>query len=150
MIDRFNLPKAALVLVAFVALLVVIAHMSCIWFGPECFVIQRAPASIIESSREGSWFAPLGTTFVSSLFLLSAGYALSAAKIIKKLPYLKLAVMVIGSICIARSIVVIPLLYKHAHLRSQFEIAACIVWFIGGVLILWGYKRVASANIKEK
>ena len=138
--------KAAMIFVAVVALSVVIAHMSCIWLGPECFAIQRAPLSIIESSKNGTWFAPIGTTFVSFLFVVCAIYALSGGEIIRKLPLLKAGIYTIGSICIARGILVIPILYKYPHLRSQFEISALIIWFICGTLIIWGYKSHESKN----
>ena len=136
---RVLFSKAAMLFVAIVSLSVVVAHMSCIWFGPECFHDQRAPLSIIESSKNGTWLAPVGTTFVSTLFLVCGFYALSGGKIIRRLPLLKAGIYTIGSICITRGILVIPVLYMYPHLRSLFEITALIVWFLCGVLIIWGY-----------
>ena len=146
MTNKLFLAKAAMIFVALVAVLVVVAHMSCIWLGPECFHLQRAPLSIIESSKNGTWFAPVGTASVSSLFLVCAFYALSGGKIIRKLPLLKVGIYTIGTICIARGILVIPILYMHPHLRSLFEIFALIIWFICGILVIWGYKSHESKN----
>jgi hypothetical protein len=81
-----------MIFVALVALFVVVAHMPCIWLGPECFYVQRAPLSIIETSKNGTWFAPVGTSSVSLLFLICAFYALSGGKIIKELPLLKVGI----------------------------------------------------------
>lgn len=133
-----------MIFVAIVAIFVVIAHMSCIWLGPVCFSLQRAPSSIIESSQNGTWLAPIGTIFISMLFLLCALYALSGAKIIKRLPLLKLAIYCISAICLARGILVIPILYIYPNLRSLFEISALILWFFCGFLIMWGYKAHES------
>ena len=144
MINRVVLAKFAIIFVALVALSVVIAQMACIWVGPECFRAQRAPLSIIESSKNGTWFAPLGTTLVSSLFLTCALYALSGGRMIRKLPFLNVVIYTIASICIARALLVIPLLYLYPHLRSLFEIAAAIIWFTCGVLLIWAYKSIQS------
>ena len=146
MIDQIVLAKIAMVSVALVALGVVLAHMSCIWLGPDCFSIQRAPLSIIESSKNGTWLAPVGTTFISSLFLICSLYALSGAGIIKKLPLLKVGIYTIGAICLARGILVTPLLYSYPHLRSLFEISAAIVWFVCGALIIWGFRTYEAKN----
>lgn len=146
MCDKLLVAKAAMIFVAIVAILVVIAHMSCIWLGPECFVLQRAPLSIIESSRNGTWIAPVGTTFVSMLFLLCALYTLSGAQLIKRLPLLKFGIYFIGTICLARGILVIPMLYIYPQLRSLFEISALVIWFACGLLIIWGYKVHESKN----
>ena len=146
MTNKMVLAKAAMIFVAVVAVSVVIAHMSCIWLGPECFYAQRAPLSIIESSKNGTWFAPIGTTFISSLFLVCALYALSGGNIIKKLPLLKLGIYIIGSVCIARGVLVTPVLYIYPHLRSVFEITAAMIWLLCGILIIWGYKSNESKN----
>lgn len=135
-----------MIFVALVAFGVVIAHMSCIWLGPECFYVQRAPLSIIESSKNGTWLAPVGTTFVSFLFLVCSFYALSGARIIKKLPLLKIGIYTIGTICVARGVLVTPILYSHPHLRSLFEISAAIIWFACGALIIWGFRTHESKN----
>jgi hypothetical protein len=42
-----------LVLAALISVSTAIAHMSCIFLGPECF----APAQIIESARDGTWLS---------------------------------------------------------------------------------------------
>ena len=146
MIKKTYLAQVGMVFVASVALLVVIAHMSCIWLGPECFEVQRAPLSIIQSSKDGTWLASVGTTFVSMLFLTCAFYALSGGKIIRRLPLLKIGIYTIGNICIARAILVLPLFYKYFHLRSIFEISACIIWFLCGALIIWGYRCLESKS----
>ncbi len=143
---QLYLAKAAMMLVAFVSISVVIAHMSCIWLGPECFAAQRAPLSIVESSRAGTWIAPVGTAGVSLLFLISGLYALSGGQVITKLPLLNVAIYTIATVCIARAIIVIPLLLRYEHLRSRFEVIACIIWFLCGVLLVFGHRYFESTK----
>ena len=85
-----------------IAIFTALAHMSCIFLGESCYRSQLAPEAIIQSAVNGSLLAPLGTIFVSSLFLLCAIYALSAANIIIKLPLLRTAIYSISTLCILR------------------------------------------------
>ena len=81
-----------LCIVAGIAILTAIAHISCVFLGENCYRSQLAPEVIIQSAVNGTLLAPVGTTFISLLFLLCAIYALSAANIIIKLPLLKTAI----------------------------------------------------------
>ena len=87
---------------AVIAILTALAHMSCIFLGESCYRSQLAPEVIIQSAVNGTLLAPVGTTFISSLFLLCAIYALSAANVIMKLPLLKTAIYSISILCILR------------------------------------------------
>jgi len=80
--------KFLLFLVAIIAIGTAIAHMSCIVLGPQCYAVQMAPAEIIQSAKDGTLLAPLGTFIISLLFVVVALYALSSAKIIRRLPLL--------------------------------------------------------------
>jgi len=82
-LDREVLGKVALVMVAFVATITAYAHMFCIVLGVDCYRAQMAPDSNVKSAIHGTWFAPLGTAFISVLFLVCAAFVLSAAKTIK-------------------------------------------------------------------
>ena len=134
--------RAAIVLLALTSASVAIAHMACIWLGPECFQVQRAPLSIIESSKTGTWLATIATSFVSSLFLICSLYALSAGKFIKRLPLMNTAVYTISIICIARGLIIVPLIFRKPELLSNFDITASIIWFLYGVLLIYGYKTL--------
>ena len=85
---------------AVIAILTALAQMSCIFLGESCYRSQLAPEVIIQSAVNGTLLAPVGTTFISLLFLLCAIYALSAANIIIKLPLLKTAIYSISILCI--------------------------------------------------
>ena len=92
-----------LIIAAVIAIFTALAHMSCIFLGESCYRAQLAPELIIQSAANGSLLAPVTTTFVSSLFLLCAVYALSAAKVIMKLPPLKTAIYTISIVYFERA-----------------------------------------------
>ena len=123
-----------------IAIFTALAHMSCIFLGESCYRSQLAPEAIIQSAVNGSLLAPLGTTFVSSLFLLCAIYALSAANIIIKLPLLRTAIYSISTLCILRGLATIPLWLAYPEMFSSFPIISGAIWFISGVLILLGFR----------
>ena len=127
-------------IVAGIAILTAIAHISCVFLGENCYRSQLAPEVIIQSAVNGTLLAPVGTTFISLLFLLCAIYALSAAKIIIKLPLLKTAIYSISILCILRGLATIPLSLTYPEMVSSFSIIAGALWFISGVLFFLGFR----------
>lgn len=100
------------------------AHISCIYFGPQCFQSQMAPELIINSAETGSWLAPVATIVVSALFLTSAFYALSGARIIRKAPLLILGIYAISCMCIVRSIsgILLAIAYPESFSKSSLVV----------------------------
>ncbi|EWH08387.1 hypothetical protein DS2_17637 [Catenovulum agarivorans DS-2] len=80
-----------LITFALIAVFTAIAHMSCIYLGPSCYQAQMAPPDLIESAQNGTLLAPIATVIVSALFLICGLFALSAAQIITRLPFLTAA-----------------------------------------------------------
>lgn len=138
--------KLGLILVALIAIFTAIAHMSCIYLGPACFEAQMAPPEIVQSAIDGTWIAPVGTLLVSSIFLLCAAYGLSAARLLKTLPFLKLGMYVISLGCIFRGVATLPLSFVFPEMVSAFSIIAGLVWLITGLLFFFGYRYSGSAT----
>ena len=136
-----------LVLTAGIAILTAFSHMSCIVIGESCYRAQLAPEPIIQSAMNGTMLAPVGTIFISILFILCAAYALSAAKLIVQLPLLKAGIYTISTLCLFRGIATIPLSLIFPDMVSNFSIFAGVVWFIAGLLFLFGF-RFTNAVVK--
>ena len=117
-------------IVAGIAILTAIAHISCVFIGENCYRSQLAPEVIIQSAVNGTLLAPVGTTFISLLFLLCAIYALSAANLIIKLPLLKTAMYSISILCIFRGLATIPLSLTYPEMVSGLSIIAWATWFV--------------------
>ena len=127
-------------IVAGIAILTAIAHTSCVFLGENCYRSQLAPEVIIQSAVNGTLLAPVGTTFISTLFLVCAIYALSAANVIMKLPLLKTAIYSISILCILRGLATIPLSLTYPEMVSSFSIIAGATWFSSGVLFFLGFR----------
>jgi len=138
-INRNTIGIVALLTVAGIAIFTALAHMSCIVLGESCFRAQLAPEAIVQSAIEGTWVAPVGTTFVSILFVVAALYAISAARIIKPLPLLKLGIYAISGLCLLRGVATLPIANQHTDKITNFIIFAGVLWFLSGVLLISGY-----------
>ena len=80
--------KVALILSGFIGGLSAIWHAVVAAAGePSWLAYARAPLIIIESSKNGTWLAPVAGGGIAILMLICAAYAFSAAKIIKPLPF---------------------------------------------------------------
>ncbi|MBB6521775.1 hypothetical protein [Pseudoteredinibacter isoporae] len=143
--NKLNIGVTSLILGALISIFTAMAHISCIYFGPACYKAQMAPPEIVQSAIDGTWLAPIGTLLVSFIFLLCAGYALSAAKLLKKLPFLKLAIYVISFICIIRGVATLPLSIAFPDMVSAFSIAAGVIWLLTGLLFFFGYRHSDTA-----
>lgn len=145
--SKNNIGLLFLCIAASIATLTALAHMSCIFIGESCYRAQLAPEIIIRSAVNGTLLAPIGTTLVSSLFLLCAFYALSAANLIIKLPLLKTAIYTISTLCVFRGVATIPLLLTNPNMVSSFSIIAGVTWFVSGMLFWFGF-RFRQAMLK--
>jgi len=138
-LNRNSLGVVALLAVAGIALFTAIAHLSCIVLGEACYRAQLAPEVIVKSAVSGTWVAPVGTVLISSLFVICAVYAISAAKLIKPTPLLKLSIFTISGLCVLRGVVTIPIVFLFPDKITTFVLIAGFVWFLSGVLLISGY-----------
>ncbi|MCO7187895.1 MULTISPECIES: hypothetical protein [unclassified Pseudoalteromonas] len=131
-----------LLLATLTAFLVAVAHMSCIYFGPQCYAAQMAPPFVVESARAGTLMAPLLTLAVSAIFILLGCYALSAARFIRRLPFLRLGIYSISAVCIVRGVLPIQLFFRYPEKISDPVLIAGIVWLLVGLCYLFGFRAV--------
>jgi len=144
--DKKKIGKGALLVVAGIALFTATAHMSCIFLGESCFRAQLAPEAVVQSAVGGSWVAPVGTTFVSTLFVVVALYAISAARVIKPLPWLKWGVFTISGLCVLRGVASLPIAHLYTDKITLFVVVAGLIWFMSGVLLISGYFLINSQS----
>ena len=130
-----------------VAIATALAHLSCLYFGPEFYAAQMAPPAIVESAQQGTWLAPVGNIFVSSLFLLMAAYALSGAGIFAKLPLLKPAMYTIAVLCIIRGVLPIQLWLRKPDRVTDEVLIVGLVWLLTGFLYLFGFRIVRKSQV---
>lgn len=112
-------------------------HLLCIFGGPSWFIFARAPQQIIESAQQGTLLAPFGTIIVASLMFACTVFAFSAVGIIRKVPFIKSALITIAILCTLRGIIAIPVLVTPAGL-DVWQIIASSIWFYVGICFIAG------------
>jgi len=142
-----------LVLAALIAMATGAAHLSCIYFGPQCYADQMAPAIIVESAVNGTYLAPIGTMFASGIFIVLGLYALAGAgftgKILDKLPLVNYAIYTIATLCIVRGILPLQFWLRHPNKVSDIVLYVGIVWLIAGLLYLFGYRMCSKQRLTK-
>lgn len=138
-----------LVLAACIALGTAVAHMSCIFLGPECYAVQLAPAQVIASAVDGTYLAPISTICVSIIFVILALYALSGAGIIRKLPLLHYGIYAVAMLCIIRGILPLQLWLRHPDKVNDMVFYAGVLWLVTGLFFLFGYRLCSKQRISN-
>lgn len=132
--------KVLLILAGIISLGTGLAHLSCIGLGPECYQAQMAPEVIVQSALDGGWLAPLGTIVVSGIFFVWAAYGISAARVIRPLPWLTPVVFLIGGLCIVRGILGLQLGWRFPPRVDEVSMMASAVWLLTGLCFTLGMR----------
>jgi len=133
----FNIQSKLLISAGGIASASAIWHLLCIFGGPSWFVFARAPQQIIDSAQQGTLLAPIGTIVVASLMFACTIFAFSAAGLIRKVPLLKPALIIIAAICTLRGLIAIPTFISVTG-ADIWQIIASTVWFYVGICFTAG------------
>jgi hypothetical protein len=120
-----------------IAFLAAVWHLLCIWGGPSWFAFARAPQQIVESARDGTLLAPIGTIIVAGLMFLCSAFAFSAVGLMRHIPLIKPALITIAFLSTLRGIIAIPTFYNHVGIDT-WQIIASTVWFYVGICFFIG------------
>ncbi|WDD99967.1 hypothetical protein [Thalassomonas actiniarum] len=120
-----------------IAFAAAIWHLLCIWGGPAWFAFARAPEQIIESARQGTLLAPVGTLVVAGLMFACTLFAFSATGLIRKLPLLTPALITIALLCTVRGIIAVPFFLTPGGF-DLWEVIASSVWLYVGICFIAG------------
>ncbi|WP_125559420.1 MULTISPECIES: hypothetical protein [Pseudoalteromonas] len=133
---------ALLLFAALSAWLVAGAHLSCIYFGPQCYSAQMAPPFVVESAQAGTMLAPLATIAASAIFIVLGCYAFSATGLMRRLPLLNVGIYSIALVCIIRGLLPIQLFVRHPEKISNTVLWVGVAWLLVGLCYLLGYRAV--------
>jgi hypothetical protein len=89
-----------------------ILHVAALIGGPSWIAFVGAPREVVESASRGTWLAPVGALGITSLLLLLAVYAMSAAAVFRTFPFLRSTLTFFALIFIVRGLIIIPALLQ--------------------------------------
>jgi hypothetical protein len=132
-------------LAGIIALVGAAIHIAAIFGGASWYSYFGAPASVVQSARDGTWLAPVGALVIAGLMAICGAYAFSSIGVIRRLPLLRKGLAGMAIVCLLRALVLWPLMINHPDLRNTFEIVAAIVWGLAGVGFVFGFRLARSA-----
>ncbi len=135
---KFDISTVILVLGAVLPILGGLLHILIIFGGYYWHQYFHAPQFILESVSAGTWLAPIAGIIVASLFILSGLYALSAAGLVRRLPFLKLGLLVIGILFTVRGLLLFHLIYWKPEVIDAFRVISGLIFLFSGLAFLVG------------
>lgn len=132
-----SIQSKLLISAGIIALASAIWHLLCIFGGTRWFIFARAPQQIIESAAQGTLLAPVATIVVASLMFACSVFSFSAVGLIRKVPFLKSALITIGVLCTLRGLIAIPTFINPTGF-DIWQIVASTIWFYVGICFAVG------------
>jgi len=131
--------------------LIAMAHIVAIFIGAPAYDFMDAP-DLGRLAREGSFIPVFATLAVTSFFVLFGAYAFSGAGIIKRLPFLRIWLWVIGGIFTLRGLAIfyfIALFLMGSPNAIPREILFSLVSLLTGICYLLGVFVFNSSEPKR-
>jgi len=122
-----------------------ILHIAIIIGGPDWYLASGAGEDMAKLASCGSLYPTVVGSILVCIFFGWSLYALSGAGIIRKLPLLKLCLILITGLCIVRGLYgfFIPFLFNSPYVASLgvwFWVYSAIIWLAVGVFYAVGIR----------
>lgn len=125
-------PNKPLLAAALCCGLAALAHAGCILFGADWYRFFGAGEQMAQLAAQDHWYPTVATSVITFILLLWACYALSAAGVIRRLPFTRLALVLISSILLLRGL-------TFVWLMPLFPGNSLLFWLVSsGVCLLMG------------
>jgi uncharacterized membrane protein YwzB len=122
---------------AFAALL----HLGCIYFGAPWYRFFGAGEEMAQLAEQGSIQPTIVTSVIFIILTTWSAYAFSAAGLIKKLPLIRLALILITFIYLARGIAGFFLIYQPMGRSAEFWLWSSTICLTIGLTHLFGLRQ---------
>ncbi|AIY67608.1 hypothetical protein [Pseudoalteromonas piratica] len=122
---------------AFAALL----HLGCIYFGAPWYRFFGAGEEMAQLAEKGSIQPTIVTSVIFIILTTWSAYAFSAAGLIKKLPLIRLALILISFIYLARGIAGFFLIYQPMGRSAEFWLWSSTICLTIGLIHLFGLRQ---------
>lgn len=86
-------------------------HLGIIVGGPDWYRFFGAGEPMAVMSEQGLWYPAIVTACIATVLFVWSLYAFSGAGLIRRLPLLKTALLIIGIIFLLRGLLAVPLLF---------------------------------------
>ncbi len=126
-----------------------LSHLACVAGGPKWYRFFGAGEQIARAAERGSWMPVLVTSAIAGVLLLWAAYGFAAAGILPRLPLMRLALVAITAVYLARGLVLFfPSALRRPDLSPRFLMWSSLIVLVIGIVHVIGTWR-AWPNLSE-
>ena len=115
-----------------------LAHLGCIVFGADWYRFFGAGEQMAKMAEDGHWYPTVVTLMIVLILTIWSLYALSGAKIIFRLPLLRLGLIVISTIFLARGLAFVAIMPMFPENSLMFWIVSSVICLIIGTFYAIG------------
>lgn len=138
-----------LIVAAICSMLAALAHLGCIFFGGDWYRFFGAGEQMALMAERGEWY-PTAVTSVLVLVLFTWSlFALSGAKVIPRLPLLKLGLVVISLIYLVRGVAFVAIMPMFPENSLTFWLVSSGICLLIGLMYSVGTFQ-SWATLSEK
>lgn len=116
------------------SLLAALAHLACIFGGPEWYRFFGAGEAMARAAGRGEWMPTLVTLGIAAVLLVWASCAFSGAGLLPRLPLLRTGLVLITAIYLLRALAFVPLNMVTRHYPDGFALVSSLIVLIYGVI----------------
>ena len=129
-----NNQNFALILGGVLSIIASLIHVGIIVGGAEWYRFFGAGEELATMAEQGSLYPTIITFIIATVLFLWGIYAFSGAGLIRKLPFLNLALILISMIYLLRGIAVVPAYFIQPNIVDSFLVWSSLVCLIYGAL----------------
>lgn len=122
-----------LISAGFLSAVASLLHVATIIGGPDWYRFFGAGEGLARAAERGSSMPGLVTAAIAAILAVWAMYAFSAAGLVRRLPLLRTALVLITGVYLLRALALIPLLALKPQLVDTFEIVSSLIVLCYGV-----------------
>ncbi len=119
-------------------------HVAIVIGGPAWYRFFGAGEQLASAAANGHWWPAIVTLIIVCVLGLWSAYALSGAGVIRPLPFLKLALVLITSVYLLRGLVLVPALLFARNSVTPFVFWSSVICIGYGAFHLLGLVQVWS------
>ena len=111
-----------------------LVHVATIFGGPDWYRFFGAGEPIARAAERGSWVPAALTSVIAAVLGIWAAYAFAAAGLMRRLPLMRTALVIISAIYLARGLMVLaPSTFNRPDLSPAFMLWSSLIVLVFGV-----------------
>lgn len=130
-----------LIIAATLSAIAAVLHLACIAFGASWYRFFGAGEEIASLAEQGSAIPTIITSFIALVLFVWSAYALAAAGVIRKLPLMRTALILIISIYLIRGIGGLFFIANPGGNTPEFMLWSSFICIVFGLFYLVGLKQ---------